>query len=89
MADSRRNSIEIKISYDPKEDKYTCDSELKSFFNKAKKAFQFKLPSGKYLLVKPTNNISKEEDFTGIDEKKKLLPPVTPKRSPIRTSTSK
>ena len=89
MADSRRNSIEIKISYDAKADKYTCDSQLKSIFNKAKQAFQIKLPSGKWLLVKPNGNTTKEEDIVGIDDTMRLLPPVAPKRSPVRTSTSK
>ena len=53
MSKPRRNSIEIKISYDAKADKYTLSSEIKSIFNKAKQAFQLKLPSGKFLLVKP------------------------------------
>ncbi len=89
MADSRRNSVEIKISYDPKADKYTCDSQLKSIFNKAKKAFQIKLPSGKWLLVKPEQKKPGIEDITGLDENIRLLPPTVPKRSPVRTSTSK
>jgi hypothetical protein len=89
MADSRRNSIEIKISYDAKEGKYTCDSKLKSIFNKAKQAFQIKLPSGKYLLVKPNGKTTREEDIVGTNDTIRLLPPVAPKRSPVRTSTSK
>jgi hypothetical protein len=89
MSDTRRNSIEIKISYDVKQDKYICDSKLKSIFNKAKQAFQIKLPSGKWLLVKPDQKKPGVEDVTGLDDKIRLLPPTAPNRSPVRTSTSK
>jgi len=85
MSDSKRNSIEIKISYDAKQDKYICDSKLKSIFNKAKQAFQFKLPSGKWLLVKT----KQKKSDTGLDEKIRLLTPTAPKQNSVHTSTSK
>ncbi len=89
MDKSRRSSIEIKISYDAKEDKYTFDSKLKAIFNKAKNAFQIKLPSGKFLLVKPeqlkNHNIN---DIVGVSEGENIKL-IEPKRSPARVSTSK
>ncbi len=89
MSHPKRNSIEIKISYDPKEDKYTFDSKLKAIFNKARQAFQLKLPSGKYLLVKPEQMKNHNlKDIVGVSESDNTKL-IEPKRSPIRVSTSK
>ena len=96
MSASKRNSVEIKITYDAEKDTYKFDSKLKAIYNKAKKAFQIKLPSGKYLLVKPDSLTPRESDVTGIDEEadnKKLLEPSQPPvridipRSPVRRNS--
>ena len=88
---SKRNSIEIKITYDKETKKYTFDSKLKAIFNRAKKAFQIKLPSGKYLLVKP-EQLSQGIDDRSIDDAH-IEPNTTPirinlPRSPVRRNSS-
>lgn len=90
MSTNKRNSIEIKVSYDHVSKKYTIRSDLKAIFNKARKAFQIKLPSGKFLLVKP-ESVKKQdiENAVGIDDESENIRLIEPKRSPIRVSTSK
>jgi hypothetical protein len=90
MSTNKRNSIEIKVSYDRISKKYTINSDLKAIFNKARKAFQIKLPSGKFLLVKPDDIKNKSiENAVGIDDESENIRLIEPKRSPIRVSTSK
>ena len=79
---SKRNSIEIRITYDKEKNKYTFDSKLKAIFNKAKKAFQIKLPSGKYLLVKPEKLSQGVDDITGIDDRS--ITDIEPNTPPVR-----
>jgi hypothetical protein len=77
-----KDKVEIKITYDPKNDKYVLDSTCQSRFNKEANAIQVRLPSGKMLFVRPGESTKKEQSSGG-DELDKFMGLASPSRATI------
>lgn len=77
-----KDKVEIKITYDQKQDKYTLDSTCQSRYNKEANAIQVRLPSGKMLFLRPGEN-TKTQQQSGGDELDKFIGLASPSRATI------
>jgi hypothetical protein len=77
-----KDKVEIKITYDPNNDKYVLDSTCQSRFNKEANAIQVRLPSGKMLFVRPGEH-TKAQQSSGGDELDKFIGMSSPSRATI------